>query len=272
LPVLNAARVAQRFSALLNVSISAEPKGNTERLEVRVAGLERPHGFVVECWAGLSFVYSKLKLDSLSGSILNALSSADSGAWTQLFDSLESLAAIGNRIDVTVNGLPATIAPTGTVTGFEMSSRSVNWQGEIDVAAADLGASLTAVFLAMLPLDNPDLDESHDAEGWQIEGQLQRISHNRYERSRSNRALAILAHGTRCIVCGFDFERHYGPFGAGYVEIHHLLPVHLMDSPRVINPLEELVPLCSNCHSMVHRVDPPIPPDALRAMVEANRE
>ena len=60
-----------------------------------------------------------------------------------------------------------------------------------------------------------------------------------------------------CVVCGFDFGRAYGSRGRDYIEIHHLFPVHLMDvegsSVAVSKALASVVPLCSNCHRMVHR-------------------
>ncbi|MCL5239712.1 MAG: HNH endonuclease [Candidatus Marsarchaeota archaeon] len=60
-----------------------------------------------------------------------------------------------------------------------------------------------------------------------------------------------------CLVCGFDFEKKYGELGRDYIEIHHRSPVHLMDiqgtQTRLSEALEKVVPLCSNCHRMVHR-------------------
>lgn len=29
-----------------------------------------------------------------------------------------------------------------------------------------------------------------------------------------------------CEACGFDFEATYGPRGAGYIECHHVVPLH----------------------------------------------
>ena len=60
-----------------------------------------------------------------------------------------------------------------------------------------------------------------------------------------------------CIVCGFDFSETYDGHGEGYIEIHHLAPVHLMDvegsQKKLSDALKEVVPLCSNCHRMIHR-------------------
>lgn len=72
-----------------------------------------------------------------------------------------------------------------------------------------------------------------------------------------------------CEVCGFDFERVYGDRGAGYVECHHAVPLHV--SGRTTTHLEDLVLLCANCHRMIHRFTPWLTPAELRAMVEARK-
>lgn len=35
----------------------------------------------------------------------------------------------------------------------------------------------------------------------------------KYERSTKNREAAIRIHGTKCMICGFDFEEKYGELG-----------------------------------------------------------
>ncbi|HBG0059928.1 TPA: HNH endonuclease [Clostridioides difficile] len=64
---------------------------------------------------------------------------------------------------------------------------------------------------------------------------------------------AIKYHGTKCIVCGFDFEKTYGDRGKGYIEIHHIKPLSSVGEESNINPKTDLVPICSNCHRMIHR-------------------
>jgi hypothetical protein len=75
----------------------------------------------------------------------------------------------------------------------------------------------------------------------------------RYERNPINRARAIEIHGTICKACGFDFEKVYGERGRGFIEVHHINPLFLIDKETDINPETDLVPVCSNCHRMIHR-------------------
>lgn len=77
--------------------------------------------------------------------------------------------------------------------------------------------------------------------------------HISYERDRRNRAKALKYHGTRCAACGFDFDEVYGSnLAKGYIEIHHVTSI-AEQAGRPVDARTDLVPLCSNCHSMAHR-------------------
>ena len=85
-----------------------------------------------------------------------------------------------------------------------------------------------------------------------IEGTLRWRVHRTYERSSRNRARALLHHGNRCLGCGFSFDAVYTfRHAKGFIEVHHRRP--LSEGPREVDPAEDLIPLCSNCHRMVHR-------------------
>ena len=86
-----------------------------------------------------------------------------------------------------------------------------------------------------------------------VEGKLKKIYTTKYERSPQNRKKAIQIHGTRCMVCDFDFEEVYGELGKDFIEVHHTKPLYSFDGEIIINPEEDLVCLCSNCHRMIHR-------------------
>lgn len=75
----------------------------------------------------------------------------------------------------------------------------------------------------------------------------------KYERDPKNRLNAIAIHGTTCFACGFNFEKKYGDRGVGYIEIHHLKPLSHQKEEVFVDPKKDLIPLCPNCHRMVHR-------------------
>lgn len=92
-------------------------------------------------------------------------------------------------------------------------------------------------------------DELYHAE---IEGARRLRLRIEYDRSDRNRAEAIRIHGTYCKCCGFNFNEVYGSeLARDYIEVHHVKSI--TTSEGVVEPSTDLVPLCSNCHSMVHR-------------------
>lgn len=152
-----------------------------------------------------------------------------------------------------------------TVGSLELRAQTLNWRSTLTESTSEVAIATLAVLIALLPLDLENRNSTDKKYDGELEGAKRTGIFSRYERSRANRAIAILIHGTRCSVCGLDFGERYKGIGGGYIEIHHLLPVHLMVEPAIVNPRTDLVPLCSNCHRMAHRVDPPHTPDALRA-------
>lgn len=55
-----------------------------------------------------------------------------------------------------------------------------------------------------------------------------------------------------CEVCGFRYDLVYGALGNGYIECHHVRPIHQM-KPDERTTLNDLVLVCANCHRMLHR-------------------
>ena len=45
----------------------------------------------------------------------------------------------------------------------------------------------------------------------------------------------------------------YGERGKGFIEVHHTEPLGSLSEEKIINPQIDLVPVCSNCHRIIHR-------------------
>lgn len=83
---------------------------------------------------------------------------------------------------------------------------------------------------------------------------------------------SVMARGDSltCEVCEFDFARTYGDRGRGYIECHHVEPLHVGgERPRSIR---ELALLCSNCHRMIHTKPPWPTPAELRELIHRQAE
>jgi 5-methylcytosine-specific restriction protein A len=88
------------------------------------------------------------------------------------------------------------------------------------------------------------------------EGSAKQISINIYERNAEARAICIKKYGARCSVCGFDFGEKFGEIGAGFIHVHHLKPLSKIRKGYKLNPIEDLRPVCPNCHAMIHQRKP----------------
>ncbi len=101
------------------------------------------------------------------------------------------------------------------------------------------------------------------------EGSVERVSVNRYERNGRARLACIRHHGARCVVCDIDFEERYGEIGKGFIHVHHKRPLAALGKRYRLNAVKDLVPVCPNCHAMLHKREPPYDVEQLRAILGA---
>ncbi|HYG14887.1 MAG TPA: HNH endonuclease [Bacteroidia bacterium] len=100
-----------------------------------------------------------------------------------------------------------------------------------------------------------------------IEGAKKTVSVNAYERNPEARKKCIAHWKAICTVCDFDFEKIYGEIGKGFIHVHHLKPISKIGQEYTINPVEDLRPVCPNCHSMLHKENPPLPIEKLKNII-----
>lgn len=100
------------------------------------------------------------------------------------------------------------------------------------------------------------------------EGVIKEVTFFRSKRNRKIRNLCAGRDNYTCQVCGFNFEKTYGERGKGFIEIHHKNPMANFDGEHEIK-LEDLVALCSNCHSMIHYGGTFLDVDILKEMYKA---
>ena len=102
-----------------------------------------------------------------------------------------------------------------------------------------------------------------------FEGAKKQITVNAYERNQKARQLCLQKYGYKCCVCGFDFEEFYGDIGIGYIEVHHIKPLNEISKEYIVDPVNDLRPICPNCHSMLHKAN--ITVENLKDIVEKKR-
>lgn len=100
------------------------------------------------------------------------------------------------------------------------------------------------------------------------EGATKQVSVNAYERSIKARLECISHYGFSCYVCGFDFSNVYGcELGSGFIHVHHLVDISSIRKEYIVNPIQDLRPLCPNCHAMIHKKKPAMHPDELKKII-----
>lgn len=112
--------------------------------------------------------------------------------------------------------------------------------------------------------DDMDPNESY------IEGSVLTVKVNRYERNQEARRKCIEIHGCQCKICGFDFEKVYGQVGKGLIHVHHVVPISTIKEEYQIDYEKDLIPVCPNCHAIIHRKKDPYTPEEIRTMYKEN--
>lgn len=101
-----------------------------------------------------------------------------------------------------------------------------------------------------------DVDYPEDNEKL-YEGAFVTVKANKYERNQKARKECVAKKGYLCLVCGRDFEATYGEVGKNFIHVHHLTPISSIGKEYELNVDTDLVPVCPNCHYMLHRKNPP---------------
>ena len=109
----------------------------------------------------------------------------------------------------------------------------------------------------------------YSIEGYE-EGNKEDIHISKYERNPVNRQICLAYKGYKCSCCGFDFEKTYGEIGKNTIEVHHIKLVSKMDNNYIDKPLEDLVPVCSNCHTIIHKREIPYSIEEIQEMLKRN--
>jgi 5-methylcytosine-specific restriction protein A len=132
----------------------------------------------------------------------------------------------------------------------------------------DVAESLVAKWLGHIgenPLVYPDEEPLY------TEGRTTPVLVNRYERNPAAREECLRIHGTVCAVCSFDGEAQYGPKGRRLIHVHHLVELSTIGEEYVVNPSTDLIPVCPNCHAMIHRRRPAYSVSDIRRIIKAQR-
>ena len=265
--------VLARLSALTMLPLEpcAISQGGIAGMGARLAGIEAGRGLVIAFSRTMTSAAATVMPENSAGALVRQL-----GQWVQdnpdaWRGAVEEISAQGMTLTVTVNHEildDPREAPDGRWAAFGIEC----WARIPARKPAEITRSLISVASPALALAlNGLLDEDEGTEAPSYEplpeGAATTVLVNRYERNPLNRLRCISHYGAECWVCELDFGERYGPSAAGFIEVHHRIPVSAMGPGYLVDPIRDLVPLCSNCHSAAHRRNPPYQPAEIRELL-----
>lgn len=104
-----------------------------------------------------------------------------------------------------------------------------------------------------------------------MEGGRRSVTVTRTERNPANRKACLSHWGYKCRVCGFDFGKIFGDAAKDYIHVHHHNLVAAAGE-IVPDPINDMSPLCPNCHAVSHLKRPPYSIDELKEMRTASSQ
>ena len=134
-----------------------------------------------------------------------------------------------------------------------------------NLSETDLHSKVIEI-LAGNPTELTESEQVYSNPLW--EGQRVQVQINKYERNSYARRACIEYHGTTCKCCSHDLATIYGEIAQGVIEVHHLKPIAEIGKDYQIDPIKDLIPLCPNCHRVIHKRNPPFTIDELSTQIK----
>jgi len=106
------------------------------------------------------------------------------------------------------------------------------------------------------------------------EGTKSKIIVNAYERNSQARDKCLSHYkkknggAIKCEICGFDFGKIYGEQFSDKIHVHHLLELSAIGEEYVVDPINDLLPICPNCHLIAHSRTPAYKPKEIKEMLK----
>ena len=241
--------------------------------------LPQNSGFEILVELGYRHIESTFKLQTFSGHLINLMQSTSVEIKKIVQDLLEANSAQAEiilRLNNRTLDYPDIVDFSDDWKDIEIQLISKPIDSDIDLELIQNIDELIlfwtektiSIIYPLLPLEG-DIEVSIDAilEKSAEEGRQYQVTSTRYERKRQNRVACLAYYGFDCMICGFNFFEKFGDIGAGYIHVHHLIPVSLIGEGYKINPIQDLIPVCPNCHAMLHSKTPPLMPEELKTIL-----
>jgi 5-methylcytosine-specific restriction enzyme A len=145
------------------------------------------------------------------------------------------------------------ISDTSLISVDELNNKFPNFLWTPQKSGSRIPLEIENYLVSRLSFDTTELASEITKQQLYKEGLIRHITVKNYERNGLARKKCIEHYGVRCFICNFSFDEQYeGMMPEGYIEVHHLKPISSYDEEHYIDPIDDLRPLCANCHRMVH--------------------
>ncbi|MEL6959113.1 MAG: HNH endonuclease [Pseudomonadota bacterium] len=236
------------------ISLDVEPEGVQKGLELRFSDLTRNEGPVVTLRpSGLKRHLVTVRFGNFSASIIRQISQATDEQVEMARELVKSVE--GTAILSFPDGMNADEWKVSTPAFNLRAERRVEGDRQSDESIVETcEAVVVPIMAALAELIGYDETPSPGFEAFdgELEGELSISTVRRRERNPRSRLLCIHIHGHHCAICGTDPIETYGEAHGAVLEVHHLQPLSNLNEPRIYDPRTDLVPLCPNCHRVVH--------------------
>ncbi len=58
----------------------------------------------------------------------------------------------------------------------------------------------------------------------------------------------------------------------GFIHVHHVTPLHKIRSSYFVNPQTDLIPVCPNCHAVIHSKREPLSIEEMRQLLKKGEQ
>ena len=267
------ASVISRETSLEFVSNTRKDGDGHQVISLMPAGHNSTETFSIELTIQWRRLHLRLIPGTFAGPLLGAMFEADASGRANFIAVLNECEGHGAKINIDLNGTECRFDSDALWRDpwkrflFSMATGNIELGTDSDFEEVlEWVMRFTSALVSLLPLEAEGVGEMH---GYP-EGAIQKIEVNRYERDRRNRAAALAIHGFECSACGLDFGKRYGSEFEGYIHVHHVVPVSKVGPHYVINPKDDLIPLCPNCHAVAHRRNPPFTIAEIQEKIASN--
>lgn len=256
----------QEVADALGVELLREymPHNHEYEFRIRLAQIPSPHGFTMRIYDDYLSWKIELHLDVFTAPLISAMQNRYADRKIGLAPYLDLAKVKNNLFNLTINGSADLydIVDDWKDINFVLAKTYFSEETEFStLSAVILDFMCIVLFLIIEDTEWTGNEAIGEEEGGQFSEVVQK-----YERSRYNRALCLKYYGFMCRGCGDRLAEKYGPIGTDVIHVHHIVPVSQMGGSYQLNPIKDLIPLCPNCHTIVHRKTSVLEIETLKAL------